>query len=159
MATVAHLMFGPPGCGKTTFARKLEREGRCFRLSHDEWMRILYGANSPAEQFSERYDRVLGLIWDVALQALRCGCDVVLDCGFWTRASRDDARARLATVGAEAKLYAFACEVDEMRRRVLSRTENLPPDALYIDGPMFDVLAGRVEPLQLDEQYITVQSV
>jgi predicted kinase len=37
------LLVGLPGSGKTTVARKLEREHHALRLSLDEWMIPLFG--------------------------------------------------------------------------------------------------------------------
>lgn len=156
MPLTAHLLYGPPGCGKTTFARKLERESRCVRFSHDEWMAKLYGANPPADRFAEFYDRVYDLIWDQALRVLSVQCDVILDFGFWTRASRDIARRRIRDAGAEPRLYTFDCDLGKMRQRVLARTAALPADCLYIDGCTFDILVRRVEPLGPDEPFVLI---
>ena len=62
MMPTAHLLHGFVGGGKTTFARKLEREYRAVRFTHDEWMHKLYGPNPSEDQFAELYSRVGELI-------------------------------------------------------------------------------------------------
>lgn len=48
MATL-HMMCGLPGAGKTTLARRLEREHRALRLTPDEWVTPLYGPELSQE--------------------------------------------------------------------------------------------------------------
>ena len=52
MATI-HLMTGFIGFGKTTLAKKMEKELSAVRLTHDEIMLERYGRNF--ENFQEKY--------------------------------------------------------------------------------------------------------
>ena len=155
MATL-HLLFGPVGSGKTTFARKLERETHAVRFTHDEWMVHLYGANPPAAGFQDAAARVWDLIWMHAERVLQVGADVILDGGFWSRASRDAARRRTAAMGASCRLYAIECPRPVARQRVGERTARLPAGALVISDTTFDALNARVEPLGPDEVHVRV---
>lgn len=157
MATL-HLIYGGVGTGKTTFATKLERELPAVRFTHDEWTVRLYGSNPPAEGFQEAAARVWELIWEHAGRVLRIGADVILDGGFWSRASRDDARRRAAALGAPCRIYVLDCPPDVARQRALHRTAEMPPGALYISDATIDVLNRRVEPLGPDEEHVTVNS-
>lgn len=153
-----HLIHGFTGSGKTTFARRLERELRAIRLSPDEWMVVLYGADPPTEHFQEFQTRVTRLIWDLAVRVLHLGLDVVLDFGFWSRASRDDARARAQSIGVPWKLYFVDCSEEVMRRRVLERTEELPVGVLVIDEAAFELFKTRFEPLGPDEEHVRIRT-
>lgn len=153
-----HFICGLTGAGKTTFARKLERKIPAVRFSPDEWMVKLYGHDPPAQEFQDRYQRVVDLIWQTTLRLLDLGLDVVLDFGFWSRASRDAARARAAAAGVPYKLYFLDCMEGVMRRRVLNRTEELPADALWIDEAAFDLFRERFEPLGEDEEHIRIEA-
>jgi predicted kinase len=93
MATL-HLLHGFTGAGKTTFARKLETELLALRFTPDEWIVQLYGNNPPEEHCLEYFDRVTNLIWKLTMQLLRSERDVILDFGFWSRVSRDEARSK-----------------------------------------------------------------
>jgi predicted kinase len=84
-----------------------------------------------------------------------CGVDVVLDCGFWTRISRDSARQRAATAGAECRLYAVQCAEATARLRCRRRNSDLR-GSLYIADNTFDVLKSRFEPLQADEPHVLI---
>ncbi len=155
MATL-HLIHGPVGSGKTTFARQLERETRAVRFTPDEWMLRLYGDRGPEDTFHATLDRVYELVWEHAGRVLRTGTDVIMDCGFWSRAARDEARRRAAALGASYRIYAIQCPPDVARRRVLRRTAELAGRVLWINEPAIDGLNARVEPLAPDEDHVVV---
>lgn len=155
---VAHLIHGFVGSGKTTYATKLERELPALRFSIDEWITQLYGQNPPGEKFDEYHRRVTSLIWQVATQALRLDQDVILDFGFWSRSSRDDARDRTREVGAESILHSVVCSNDVMKARTLARTAKMPEGSLYIDETMLEELRVRFEPVSTDEPHIVVRT-
>lgn len=46
MGTI-HIVFGPQGAGKSTYARALAADVAGVRFSIDEWMHELYSADSP----------------------------------------------------------------------------------------------------------------
>lgn len=153
-----HLIHGIPGSGKTTFARKLEQDLHAVRFSPDEWMVTLHGTNPPEPLFREQHERIMSLIWEHTARVLRAGCDVILEDGFWSRASRDDARRRAKELGVICKLYSLRCSVEEARRRVMARTQAMPPGTLVITAPTFDFLLGKLEPLGADEECIEAES-
>jgi predicted kinase len=153
-----HLLHGLPGTGKTTFARQLEIETGGVCLSHDAWMVDLYGHNPPAEFFADYHDRVQDLIWKVAAQILGRGIDVILDHGFWTRESRDHARARVKLLGASPRLYQMLCSSDLADARVLRRTAAGGDAVLQINEHALEVFRQRFEPLDPDEECIVVRT-
>lgn len=83
----AFLLHGFLGVGKTTFARTLEREQRALRFTYEEWMYRLYGGDPPAEHFQDYASRVFETMEAVWTRCLDLGTNVVLDFGFWSRAS------------------------------------------------------------------------
>ena len=87
------LIIGLPGSGKTTLARRIERERRALRLTPDEWMEPLYGTAMDQAELERRRTPVESMQWSVAARALELGVDVVLDWGLWSRRERDEMRA------------------------------------------------------------------
>lgn len=155
MATV-HLIHGYLGVGKTTFARRLERELPAIRFTHDEWMARLYGNDPPQEMFPDYYKRVYDLIGTLWPRCVALGNEVVLDFGFWSRAERDRMRAAVAAQGAECVVHDVICPEAEAWARIERRNAE-PGQRLFIARNTFEVLKARFEPLEEDEARIAVE--
>ncbi|WP_164935770.1 AAA family ATPase [Bradyrhizobium guangzhouense] len=153
----AHLIHGYIGAGKTTFARRLERQLPAIRFSHDEWMAALYGDDPPVDRFPEFHERVSKLIETHWTRCVELGLDVVLDFGFWSRTQRSQIRATVLALGGSARLYRLECPDDEAWRRVERRNLHLD-GSLLIVRHTFDALKSRFEPLGDDEDRIEVHS-
>ena len=156
MTPTAHLLAGFIGCGKTTFAKRLESDTAAVRYTYDEWMIRMYGPNPPESRFEEYFVNVENLVWNEAERMLKAGRDVIVDAGFWTRESRDIARGRIAGVGAVAKFYSIICPRDVMLARTLKRSGRRDGIALWIDESAFAKLISRFEPMQADEEFTVV---
>ena len=152
---VAHLVHGFLGVGKTTFARRLERERSAVRFTHDEWMARLYGVDSPADLFADRAARVSALREALWTRCLALGVDVVLDDGFWSRAERDRLRRLVPELGGEVCLYRLCCPEHVARARIARRNLDLD-GGLHISPATYDTLRARFEALGEDEPRIEV---
>jgi predicted kinase len=142
-----HLVCGLPGAGKTTLARTLERELPALRLAPDEWMARIVG-----DGFDEaKRAAVEAVQWDIAARALSLGIDVVLENGFWTRADRDDFRARASAAGAATKLHYLDVPRDELLRRLALRNASLPPHTFPITEAQLDLWSSTFERPTPDE--------
>ena len=111
------MMCGPGGAGKTTYAKRLEREG-WTRLSFEVefWARgitTMPSADVVAEVAADLKARVLR---DVA-----AGNDVVLDFGFWFRRQRDEFRALLAPQSIVPETVYIATSLEVILSRVGDR--------------------------------------
>lgn len=151
-----HLLSGIPGCGKTRFASGLAARGRCVALSHDEWIVGLLGPQPGSEEFQRFAAPIHELLWCQAEKIVRAGCDVVLDFGFWTRAERDAARARVQAMGGQARFYAFECTAEQAWQRVSRRNADPAQAAIHISEATFHFLLAKIEPPMPDEQFIRV---
>ena len=72
---LAYIIIGFIGSGKTTFARKLEKETGAIRFTKDEWMVRVFGNTPPKDKFEEYENRMASLATDMALKCLKAGCD------------------------------------------------------------------------------------
>ena len=150
---IAHLVHGFVCVGKTTYAKKLSVTQSAIRFSLDEWIIVFYGQNPSADRFEEYEYRISELIWSFAAYALRAQQDVILDFGFWSRSSRDEARQKIETMGAKAVLHFVTCSEETARQRLVKRNSELPPDALEIDAAAIALFRERFEPLDDDEPH------
>lgn len=127
-----HLVVGLPGAGKTTLARRLERELDALRLCPDEWIATLYGNAPPQPILDAARDPVEQLQWALAARALQLGVNVILEFGFWSRGEREQFRARAATLGAASEIHALVLPEDELWARLSRRNAEAPPGTFAI---------------------------
>lgn len=117
-----YVMVGLPAAGKTTEARRIERDHRALRLTLDEWWIPLFGASvvHPKRNVLE------GRLVAVARKALERGLDVVLDFGVWARDERTALRWLASTVGAGCELVYVPVDEAEQRVRIDRRRAAAP---------------------------------
>ncbi|MGN0122064.1 MAG: AAA family ATPase [Rhodococcus sp. (in: high G+C Gram-positive bacteria)] len=111
------MMCGPAGAGKTTYAKRLEREG-WLRLSYEVefWNRgitTMPSADVVAEVSADLKARLL--------RHVTAGNDVVLDFGFWFRRQRDEFRTLLAPQGIVPETVYIATDLATILSRVGDR--------------------------------------
>ncbi len=155
----AHLICGFIGAGKTTFARKLEKETGAVRFTKDEWVIKLFGNNPPKDKFQEYDSKMTELTTEIALKCLAAGASVIIDDGFWHRKQRDEIRQKLKDVGAIAKFYNLDTSVDLMKKRTVKRSDNPPIDSFYITEQEFDDYIKEFQPPSKDEEFITIREM
>jgi len=117
-----YLTVGLPGTGKTTAARRLEAEHGALRLTKDEWVKALYGAENPAAAS----DVIEGRLIRLGLRALELGTNVVIDFGLWSRDERSALRQAAADLGAAVVICYFELAPAEQRDRLASRLAEAP---------------------------------
>lgn len=154
---VAYIVIGFIGSGKTTFARKLEKETGAIRFTKDEWMVRLFGNTPPKDKFAEYDSRMAALATDMALKCLQAGIDVIIDEGFWVKEHRDEIREKVQNVGAIPKLYYLEVPFEVMKARTLKRTENPPVDSFTIDEESFDHYWKFFRPPGKNEECILIR--
>ncbi|MFB7755121.1 AAA family ATPase [Streptomyces sp. NPDC056121] len=130
MATL-FLTCGVAGSGKTTLARKLEQERGALRLTGDAWMRRLY-PDLPAFAPAAVRDRVEKLQFDLALQVLEQGIDVVVDWGLLGRDERDHYRTQAQDRGAKVVLCLLDPPLAVLRERLEIRNRKVSADTYGI---------------------------
>ena len=122
---VIHLVEGPVGSGKSTYAAKLGDEHAAPRLILDEWMATLFRADRPETDvmawYMERKRRCIEQIWNVASDLIEAGCNVVLELGLIQRHDRADFYSRADAVGYPLKIHVLDAPRDVRHQRVRER--------------------------------------
>ena len=151
MATLL-LMCGLPGSGKTTLAKRLELERDALRLTPDEWIARLFGPTLTPPALDWCRDPVEAIQWEVAERALRLGVNVILDFGFWSRAEREEFRARAAALGAGSEVHFLDVPREELSVRVAERAgADPPPGTFRVTDAQLDAWWKVFEPPAEDE--------
>jgi predicted kinase len=150
VTSIVTMLCGPVGSGKTTRAKELEAGG-AVRLSLDECMIHFYGHHMPREVFEERSKLCQEWMLTLSEQLLLRGVDVVLDWGFWDRASRDGVRSRLGRF--DVRLEHLALPAEERWRWLAKRNRNLPPGTYEITADMFSMFEGWFHAPEPDEPH------
>jgi predicted kinase len=141
------LVCGLPGSGKTTLAKRLEREQSALRLAPDEWMARIVG-----DGHDEARRAAVELVqWEIAQRALSLGINVILESGFWSRQEREVFRERARELGADTKLHYLEVPIEELKSRLARRNAALPPDSFHVHPAQLDLWASQFEPPTQDE--------
>jgi predicted kinase len=146
-----HLICGLPCSGKTTLARQLEQERPALRLTPDEWITRLFGADLSGEALDAVRDPVETALWDLAARVLVLGLDVILDFGFWSRRERDEYRCRAAQLGARSELHFLNVPEEVLLTRLAKRNAQLPSGTFWIDEARLKLWSSWFEPPTQDE--------
>jgi uncharacterized glyoxalase superfamily protein PhnB/predicted kinase len=141
-----HLILGPVGAGKSTFARRLARERRALRLSLDEWMAALFSPDRPEvgrrEWYVERRARCTEQILAVAKAAGNAASDVVLELGLLRRDERERCYTWIETAAFALTIYVLDAAREVRRERVALRNVTQGETFSMLVPPEFFELAS-----------------
>lgn len=122
-----HLILGPVGAGKSTYAMALAQERRAIRLTLDEWMTRLFRPDRPTdgvmEWYVERANRCTEQIWQVARNAVSVNVPVVLEVGLIRKVDRERFYGWVDADAVDLTIHLIDAPREVRRERVLGRNE------------------------------------
>ena len=125
MPATLHVIFGPCGAGKTTYAHALARREGAVPFVLDDWGARLFGpdVDGPIDigWMLERLGRCLAQIWLTAADVLVVGTPVVLDIGAMRRADRERVRQTAQAKGLSPQWHFVDAPQEVRRARVADR--------------------------------------
>jgi predicted kinase len=152
-----HLIIGPVGAGKSTFALQLCRDTRAIRLTLDEWMAVLFGQDErPAvgrlDWYVQRRDRCIEQIWNLTEDLIDFGTNVVLEIGLIQRRDREEFYARVDKTRIGLTVHVLDAPRELRRERVLRRNRE-KGETFSMDVPphIFELASDMWEPPEEDE--------
>lgn len=126
MASI-HLIEGPVGAGKSTFAGRLAMSRNAVHLNLDEWMVVLFQPDRPEVDFMkwylERKQRCINQIWKVTCDLLNAGTDAVLELGLVQLPDRLDFYSRVDATDYQLEVYVLDAPEAERLQRVRGRNQ------------------------------------
>jgi predicted kinase len=150
MATL-HLLIGPVGAGKTTYAERRIQGTSAVSFDLDSWMVRLFGDDPrPLENvlgwYLERRERCRGLLWQVSLDVLRAGLDVYLELGLITAADREAFYQRARAESLSLRVLLLDAARDVRRERVLQRNQSPRAFTQLVPPEFFERASDAWEP-------------
>lgn len=151
-----HLVEGPVGAGKSTYAVSLASRIGGVHVVLDEWFARLFSPDRPDADFVqwyiERKERLINLIWNHARALLEAGTNPVLELGLIQRQSREAFYERVRAAGAELVVYVLDAPRDVRRERV--RRRNLERGSTFfavVPDYIFEMASDLWDPPDEDE--------
>ena len=164
MAATLHVIFGPCGAGKTTYAHDFARREGAVPFILDDWGARLFGPDvtGPIEfgWMLERAGRCAAQIRSTATAVVAAGASVVLDMGLMRRADRERIRRSAEETGVPLQWH-FVDAPHEVRRARVAGRNTVKGDtfAMEVTPEMFDLIESIYEPPEAAELQGAVISV
>jgi uncharacterized glyoxalase superfamily protein PhnB/predicted kinase len=151
-----HLIVGPVGAGKSTFALELARRHGALRFNLDEWMAVLFRPDRPqtglTEWYVERAERCVEQIWALARATLESGKAAVLEIGLLQRAARESFYRRVEAAAFDLTVHVLDAPRDVRRARVQARNvERGPTFCMLVPPEIFELASDLWEPVSPEE--------
>ena len=146
-----HLIEGPVGAGKSTYAARVAFEHHTIHLDLDAWMVALFSPDRPTDGFmdwyTERKRRCTHQIWQVATELLESGQDVVLELGLVQRIDRHDFYARVDATDWPLTIHLLEVPYDQRLARVRARNQGSADTfKMVVTDEVFDLANRAWEP-------------
>jgi len=149
--SILHLIIGPVGAGKTTFARQRAAKERAVFLDVDTWMVRLFGRDTRPQEnviawYLERRDRCRALLWDLAREILLSGADVFLELGLVASVEREAFYVKARGGDFQLLVYVLNESRDVRRERVAERNRSAGEHTQIVPMPFFETASDAWEP-------------
>lgn len=146
-----HLIIGPVGAGKSTFALRLAREHAAVRLTLDEWMAVLFRPDRPdtgvMEWYAERTQRCIEQIWRLTRSMIDVGTSVVLEIGLIRQRERERFYRRVDDAGYGLAIYVLDAPRELRRERVEQRNQERGATfSMVVPEHIFELASDLWEP-------------
>ena len=153
---VLHVIFGPSGAGKTTYANAFARREKAVAFILDDWMARLFAPDMPDpieyEWMIERVQRCEAQIWSTAAGVLAAGTSAILDIGLMRKADRARVREIAEATGLPLQFHFVTAPAEVRRARVADRNvvrgENF---AIEVTPEHFEFIEGVFEAPDAEE--------
>lgn len=152
-----HLVVGPVGAGKSTFARELAQRERAARVNLDDWMVRLFAPDRPdsgvIEWYRERVARCIEQIWAVTQSLSVLGTPLVLEIGLILRNERSHFYERVDASGGGLTIYVVDAPRELRRKRVAERNaQRTDTFCMLVPPEIFELASDMWQPLDEEER-------
>ncbi len=151
-----HLIEGPVGAGKSTYAGKLARRIGGVHVALDEWFVRLFSPDRPTTDvmawYATRKQRLNDHIWRHALSLLDAGVTPILELGLVQRQMRQDFYRRAQDAGVDVQVHLLEASRAIRQERVAQRNADKGPTfSMVVPDAVFELASDMWEYPQDDE--------
>lgn len=152
-----HMIEGPVGAGKTTYANRLGKDLKTAPLVLDDWMATLFRPDRPEgeiwEWYGERKRRCVEQIWQVARRHVELGGNAIVELGLIQRAQRLAFYERAETANVRLRVHVLDADPVERLRRVRARNVEMGETfAMAVSDDVFAMASAMWESVDTAEQ-------
>ncbi|KDM90012.1 AAA family ATPase [Photobacterium galatheae] len=140
-----YMLCGFIGSGKTTYAKKIEKNEKAIRFSMDEWMIPLFGESMSRIEFHERHSFFEEKFKEIAIQLLNNNQSVIFDFGFWTKEHRSKFYEWANENEINIKRIFLSTDMNTCKERAIKRSESHSKNSYIITESMFNELKKLFE--------------
>ncbi len=146
-----HLIEGPVGAGKSTYAMSLASGDRAIHIALDEWFASIFSPDRPEQDiiswYVERKDRLIELIWSHSKRLLDSGCGVILELGLIQQAPRIDFCSRVLGEGYDLTMHVLDAPIQVRRARVRQRNQQKGATfSMVVPDHIFEIASSQWQP-------------
>ncbi|GAB5562900.1 MAG: hypothetical protein SynsKO_45470 [Synoicihabitans sp.] len=152
-----HAFDGKTGAGKTTLSKKLAKELKAYRVSHDELLTTAYEKEHLERHHTDCCRRANDLAWKIIERVTALGVDVVME-GWSGRELRDQIREKARELDLDVEFYFVSCPQEERLKRIKIRNDHAADDAPYISDENFSRMEGLDDDFGDDEDFTEVKN-
>ncbi|MBV1857316.1 MAG: alpha/beta fold hydrolase [Nannocystaceae bacterium] len=147
-----HLLVGPVGSGKTTFAKTRVAAGNGVLFDADTWMVRMFGDDARPQDnvlgwYLERRDRCREAIWGMARDLVNSGADAYVELGLLTQAERELYVGRARAQGSSLLMHVADAPREQRREWVRARNQSGAPFTQVVPPAFFERASDAWEPL------------
>lgn len=160
MTNKVHLICGTVCAGKTYYARTLAEKTNAVILSCDELENDIFD-----KQLGALYDdispRIKSYLMKKTAETALCGCDVILDWGFWSAEERKSTAEYFSNLGIEVIWYYISVSPKRREKNIALRNKAVSDGistAYYVDSGLLAKSNQRFEPPSRDEIDIWIEN-
>ena len=148
------LICGFLGAGKTTISKQLAKQYDAEYMNVDNHVMQMFARDEYESNWEICFTTAEDDLWQKIQLCAQSNTNVVFDVGFWTRKSRDAARARARQIEMTPIVYYVYAPDEILKERIAQRPGKIAENNIK----NFDTIKQMFEEPQADEDFIRIDN-